>query len=351
MDRGEWMFAQVLLLVAVLAFAGTASAATLLFQDGFENVAVSDYPDENGWRTLLTGKNAYVSNEVARNGYRSFRLDSWPWWARMEYVRLDETPDRLSCEASVYVDPHYGWVGLVGFMDSCANETPMWNYFRVDGGAGRVKFHGATVVDLAPYTPGTWCTVRADLDYETLKADLWVNGQPVPEPVDITPREFNYPPVGDVVLDKWGVNSANYTDYIRLSNVVFFDDLTVSSTPTTLTVDLDIKPGSDRNPVNPRSRGLLPVTVFSSDSFDVTDIDPDTVRLAGASIAVRGKHGKYMAHPEDIDGDGLLDLVVHFDTQDLCLDDLRCGCALLSGSTRDGRQFEGCDQITLVPSR
>jgi hypothetical protein len=39
-------------------------------------------------------------------------------------------------------------------------------------------------------------------------------------------------------------------------------------------VDLDIKPGNDLNPINPASRGVIPVAILGSDTFDVADVDP-----------------------------------------------------------------------------
>ncbi len=42
-------------------------------------------------------------------------------------------------------------------------------------------------------------------------------------------------------------------------------------------VDVDIKPGSDLNPINPMSRGVIPVAILGSDTFDVADVDVTTL--------------------------------------------------------------------------
>ncbi|MHC4301451.1 MAG: hypothetical protein ACYS7Y_29645, partial [Planctomycetota bacterium] len=80
-------------------------------------------------------------------------------------------------------------------------------------------------------------------------------------------------------------------------------------------VDIDIKPGSDPNPINPGSNGLIPVAILTTDDFDAATVDPATVTLAGAQVAVRGKADKRMARMEDVDDDGDLDLMLQVETQ------------------------------------
>jgi len=50
-----------------------------------------------------------------------------------------------------------------------------------------------------------------------------------------------------------------------------------------LAVPVDIKPGSCPNPLNTKSKGKLPVAILGTDSFDVSQIDPSTVRLEGVT--------------------------------------------------------------------
>lgn len=236
----------ILILTGILVFCATlvlladsAIAVTLPFVDDFENITVGSYPSANGWSVLFSGKSAYVSDAVANSGTKSFRLDSYPNWAHMDYVYLDEVPDRLTYEVSIYVDPSQGRYSYVGFMKGMANYGGTWNRFQVMGAAGEVRFVGApgTNVYCGSYNPGTWCTVRADLDFVNLVARLWLDGQPVASDVAIRPKEFDDPLMGHVVMDKWGVVSTNYSG--GTTNVVYFDDVRIRE--SSLLVD-DILP-------------------------------------------------------------------------------------------------------------
>jgi hypothetical protein len=129
-------------------------------------------------------------------------------------------------------------------------------------------------------------------------------------------------------------------------------EITVEQDNPIIEVGIDIKPGSYPNSINLGSQGVVPVAILSSGTFDATQVDPDTVTLAGATVAVRGKSNKLLAHEEDVNDDGLLDLVCQVDTENLDPGIEQDGYAILEGNLLEefgGTPIEGSDEITIVP--
>lgn len=114
-----------------------------------------------------------------------------------------------------------------------------------------------------------------------------------------------------------------------------------------LSVVIDIKPGSFPNTIQLKSAGVVPVAILSSGMFDATTINPDTVRLAGASVKMVGKSGKSLAHAEDVNGDGLLDLMCDVLTEEILLEP-GDSIAVLEASTSDGRKIRGEDSVKVI---
>ena len=107
----------------------------------------------------------------------------------------------------------------------------------------------------------------------------------------------------------------------------------------TITLEIDIKPGSDPNSINTKSMGLVPVAILGSDAFDVTEVDVITLEFgpAGATPAHDG-------HFEDVNGDGFTDLVSHYVQKETGLssgDPEAC----ITGETLDGTPIGGCDSV------
>ena len=121
----------------------------------------------------------------------------------------------------------------------------------------------------------------------------------------------------------------------------------------TTQVAIDIRPGSDTNAVNPISRGVIPVVILGSDTFDVADVDVTTLAFgpdAAAHSHDLTKPGLFEDHFRDVNDDGFTDLVSHYRTQETGIspDDLE---ACITGEVLDGTPFEGCDVIKSVPER
>lgn len=116
-----------------------------------------------------------------------------------------------------------------------------------------------------------------------------------------------------------------------------------------ISVEIDIKPGSYPNCFNNNGHGVIPVAILSSPTFDATQVDAATVELEGLAVSVRGKSNKLMAHQEDVNGDGLVDLVVQIEDVDDWFNSGEDSSATLTGTTFDGTEIEGTDSICIVP--
>jgi hypothetical protein len=105
-------------------------------------------------------------------------------------------------------------------------------------------------------------------------------------------------------------------------------------------VEIDIKPWSYPNSINLKSKGVIPVAILSTEDFDATTVDPESVMFADASPV------HYAV--EDVDHDGDYDLILHFRTQDTSIapGDME---ACLIGETYDGVAIVGCDSVRTVP--
>ncbi|HEY3549309.1 MAG TPA: LamG domain-containing protein [Propionicimonas sp.] len=109
------------------------------------------------------------------------------------------------------------------------------------------------------------------------------------------------------------------------------------------TVAIDIVPGDPTNSVNPAQAGVIPVAILSDDTFDATTVSPLSVRFG--PNGAQEVHGR--GHIQDVDGDGRLDMLLHFAAS---ATGIACGQAqaTLTGVTTSGQPIFGLDMITTV---
>ena len=110
---------------------------------------------------------------------------------------------------------------------------------------------------------------------------------------------------------------------------------------------IDIKPDSYQNSINLGSNGVIPVAIFGSATFDVKQIDPDTVKLANSLAKIKG-NGQLMASYSDVNEDGFTDILLNVATEALQLteNDVK---ANLEGRLINGEIIKGSDSIRIVP--
>ncbi len=105
-------------------------------------------------------------------------------------------------------------------------------------------------------------------------------------------------------------------------------------------VSVDVKPGSITNSINVKSRGEIPVVVLTTRIFSASTVNPLTVRFGRTGTEAAPVHSAL----EDVDGDGDLDMILLFKTQDT---GIQAGDteAKLTGMTLTGRFFMATDSV------
>jgi hypothetical protein len=111
-------------------------------------------------------------------------------------------------------------------------------------------------------------------------------------------------------------------------------------------ITIDIKPGDDPNTINCRNHDdVISVAILTTNTFDATTVDPLSVRFGRTGTEASEAH--HQGHSEDADGDGDLDMVLHFRFGGT---GIQCGDAeaILTGQTMDGMRIRGTDFIQTI---
>jgi uncharacterized repeat protein (TIGR01451 family) len=158
-------------------------------------------------------------------------------------------------------------------------------------------------------------------------------------------------------------NNPNHTDPDQSNNTAQESFAVECIVP----VAINIKPGSFKNPINLKSKGVIPVAVLTTAAgeyglplaFDATTILPLTVRFGPEPVVIAGggareAHGR--GHVEDaiersdeVTKDGDLDMVLHFRTQESELTGTETKACVRGEFGPMHFIFHGCDLVTFVP--
>jgi hypothetical protein len=143
-----------------------------------------------------------------------------------------------------------------------------------------------------------------------------------------------------------GTLEVTYADGTTISLLVFSSNVPIYLVDTSgagpIEVQIDIKPGSDQNNINLKSKGVVPVAILTTGDFDAATIDPATAQFAGAAP----EHWSF----EDVDDDGDYDIIFHFRTQELDLDQNSTE-ATLTAQLLTQEDVSGTDEVRILPTK
>ena len=252
---------------------------------------------------------------------------------------------------------HMGGAFLGHRSDVTFNNCILWGDLAMEGGAEIALFHNSVTVINSDVMGGKGGVYLADDDVLN-----WEVGN-----IDIEPFfKDSSSSVFHLRLDSPCIDAGNnslVTDATDLDGNPRIDngivDMGAYEFIHPVKVSVDIKPQSCPNPVNVKSKGVLPVAILGSDVLDVTDIELDTILLEGVG-PLRGSY-EDVANPV-IDetecactsegADGYMDLTLKFEIQDIitALGDVFDGemwMLHLTGKLKDGTPIEGTDCIVI----
>lgn len=348
-------------LIFVLVISGVSSATTATF-DELSLAAESYWNGSDGSGGFSSGSaffnNNYNSTYMSWDGfaYSNITDTSSSGWSAQYNAITGGGQDGSDNYAIVYV----GWAGppamtlnTAGVVEGLYVTNNNYTYYSMlNGDMYAKKFGGASGDE------EDWFM----LTITGVDTDGAVTGS-----VDFYLADYRFADNGqDYIVDTWGYIDLTGLGAVKslefdlsssdvggfgMNTPAYFAMDTVVPEPVRM-VDIDIKPGSYPNVINLDAHGLTPVAILSKADFDAGSVDPVTLDLAGATVAVRGRD-KLMAHEEDVNGDGLVDLVVQVVTGDidpaLLQQDGNTIYAVLTASTYDGQDITGVDEISIVP--
>jgi hypothetical protein len=164
----------------------------------------------------------------------------------------------------------------------------------------------------------------------------------------------------DPDLDRWSLESPMPTSRTGVAGSVIGDSLYVvggyrilkvgsrfAATNEAFSPFLPVTIGVNPTVINLRSNEAIKVAILSTSMFDATSIIPDSVKLSGA-LAETERNGTPIFSFDDVNDDGILDLVLTFRARDLQLTNADTQ-VVLKGQTFAGQLVKGVAPVRIVP--
>jgi len=160
---------------------------------------------------------------------------------------------------------------------------------------------------------------------------------------------FFLPPLAGASLNVknnwWGTSSfGQVKQLMEIPSITDFTPFLTSPPDPDCGSPIDIKPGSFPNSVNINSKGTIPVAILSSITFDAGNVDPSSLTFGPTGNEASADS----CSVEDVNDDGLDDLVCHFNVQDT---GFACGDTegVLTGELFDATPIEETGPVKIVP--
>ena len=328
------------------------------------------WPGDGNAHDIVNANNGTLNNgAVIGSGLvgQAFSFDFSGGFVRIANHPSLNTPDGLTVDAWVYPTSQGGAEVIASKWDDPTGQWS-WIFKRHNDGSGRLRIeissgdHNA-LGDLGGVTAlplNTWSHVAATFDRATGQIRLYVNGTLDSEGL------ANFPGVGisnsatDLLIGAVNGQTTPPGEFFHGS----IDELELFNRALTaeeiqsiyfagsvgkcreLAVTIDITPGGFPNSINPAGRGVIPVAVLTTGTFNAALVDAPTVRFGATGTEAAPVHFAL----EDVDLDGDLDLILQFTTLQT---GIVCGTtsATLTGMTIDGVAITGTDSVNTVGCR
>ena len=273
------------------------------------------------------------------NQKNSLRVKFWIVIGCILAVLLFAAP----CSASIVINIDYGINYLLVWDMETVNLYPGAEVYQgiMAFGGSTINFYGGQM------SAGTYITAFSSATNPAITVhgtNFAVDGQPC-EP---SATSFTL----DLSSTPFSVLTGFYGNGERI-NLKFRGNIPINLVTLDSEIAIDIKPGNEQNNINLKSKGVVPVAVLTTDDFDAATIDAASARFAGATP----RHW----HLQDVDHDGKDDLMFHFNTQELDLDQdsteamltaqLMSLTAKSTAQVSGGTTVSGTDEVQIVSSK